>query len=881
MAITQFYHISTAVYWTDGSGWSAGVPGSGDTALIGGDPFIVSDVGTIASLTLIVDAQFFASGTLPIHDGGALAVSGDVTDPYAINLTSQTKGAILQIGGTLIMNNGALGLDASGGPGNATVTAHALQESSGIISLVGGASASGQTSQAEVFINGAAGFSAPGVLDAYLSLSGNAVFGFASDQITTLTASAQLVLYGAKSFLGSGDLTSNSALLGLTSNSGYITLDDGAYVMTSGDLTNNGSLAVDYDGAAATHGLVRGGATLKIGGALKNTGAAASLNIGTDTLVASTLVEATALDNTKYLRIAGSAQYVAELRIDGAASLGTAGVFQGDVNLSGRALLDFTTGQFTLLASDSFLTLEGLHAFVANASDKTRNSALDGLNSIAGVLTLTGGASAALSGPLNVSGALDVEGGGSFKVGGALTNSSAILIGAGSDTAGSTLTAGNVSNTGTIALNSDDTFVTSNTAIGGGKSRAVVNALTGGGTVDLYAHATLEVGGAGDNKVVFSGVDALLKLDNPAAGYAGALSGFSQGDTLDLAHENASIVSYDGATLIVRTAAGVTQSFALSGPSANSLATRRDGAGGTDIVVGPPISRTVDDFNGDGKSDILWRNANGDAYLFNSATAGGFTGKDVGVVAASWQVAGIGDFNGDGKSDILWRNSNGDAYLYNSNTSGGFTGQDLGVTPTSWQIAGVGDFNGDGKSDILWRNANGDAYIFNSSPSGGFTGQDLGVTPTSWQIAGVGDFNDDGKADILWRNANGDAYIFNSNPSGGFTGEDLGVTPTSWQIAGVGDFNGDAKSDILWRNANGDAYIFNSNTSGGFAGQDLGVVPTSWQVAGVADFNGDGKSDIVWRNADGDAYLYNSNPSSGFTGHDLGVTPTSWQIQRG
>src|SRR5215475_2098604 len=119
-------------------------------------------------------------------------------------------------------------------------------------------------------------------------------------------------------------------------------------------------------------------------------------------------------------------------------------------------------------------------------------------------------------------------------------------------------------------------------------------------------------------------------------------------------------------------------------------------------------------------------------------------------------------FNGDSYADILWRNANGDAYLWNSNGSGGFAGQDLGIVDNNWQIAGTGDFNGDSHADILWRNANGDAYLWNSNASGGFAGQDLGIIGNSWQIAGTGDFNGDSHADILWRNANGDAYLWNS-----------------------------------------------------------------------------------------------------------------------
>ena len=96
-------------------------------------------------------------------------------------------------------------------------------------------------------------------------------------------------------------------------------------------------------------------------------------------------------------------------------------------------------------------------------------------------------------------------------------------------------------------------------------------------------------------------------------------------------------------------------------------------------------------------SNILWRNSNGDVALWNSNGSGGFTGQDLGIVGASWQIEGTGDFNGSGEDGILWRNTNGDAYLWNSNGSGGFTGEDLGVVASSWQIEGTGDFNGSGE----------------------------------------------------------------------------------------------------------------------------------------------------------------------------------------
>ena len=70
------------------------------------------------------------------------------------------------------------------------------------------------------------------------------------------------------------------------------------------------------------------------------------------------------------------------------------------------------------------------------------------------------------------------------------------------------------------------------------------------------------------------------------------------------------------------------------------------------------------------------------------------------------KVAGVGDFNGDGKSDILWRNtSTGMVAMWLMNgTSMTNWGTILGTGNTAWTVAGVGDFNGDHKTDILWCN---------------------------------------------------------------------------------------------------------------------------------------------------------------------------------
>src|SRR3546814_19963244 len=79
-------------------------------------------------------------------------------------------------------------------------------------------------------------------------------------------------------------------------------------------------------------------------------------------------------------------------------------------------------------------------------------------------------------------------------------------------------------------------------------------------------------------------------------------------------------------------------------------------------VPGGGTSRS--DFNGDGLSDILWRNRSSGANVIWRS------GSSTDVQAAStvnnfaWNVVGSGDFDGDSKADILSRNGSTGADQY-------------------------------------------------------------------------------------------------------------------------------------------------------------------------------------------------------------------------
>jgi cysteine-rich repeat protein len=289
-------------------------------------------------------------------------------------------------------------------------------------------------------------------------------------------------------------------------------------------------------------------------------------------------------------------------------------------------------------------------------------------------------------------------------------------------------------------------------------------------------------------------------------------------------------------------------------------------------------NKVTADFDGDGKSDVLWRNSSsgGDTIWksANSATQQAMTT----VTSQSWAIVGKGDFNGDGKADVLWRNaSNGSNTIWRSGNR--LTPQTVvGVTNLAWKVAGVGDFDGDGKADILWRNTSTGANTIWKSANRDTQQAVASVTSQSWKVVGVGDFNNDGKADILWRNTGSGANSIWRSGNSNTLQTVVGVTSPSWKVVGTGDFDGDGRADILWRNTStGGNAIWKSANRDTPQGV-IGVTSQSWQVAAVADYDGDGKSDILWRNftTGGDTIWKSGNRDTPQA--MTGVTNLAWKI---
>jgi alpha-tubulin suppressor-like RCC1 family protein len=302
----------------------------------------------------------------------------------------------------------------------------------------------------------------------------------------------------------------------------------------------------------------------------------------------------------------------------------------------------------------------------------------------------------------------------------------------------------------------------------------------------------------------------------------------------------------------------------------------------------PAINRVVNDYNGDGMSDLFFQETTGTMMMY---FMNGTSMKSSGIVSLGESAvpAVFGDFNGDGYCDLLARNPNSnDMKVFLMSGSTVLSSGTLLAGASDWKAVGAGDLNGDGKTDIIWRNDKTGVvmgYLMNGlnySASGIIYN---GADP-AWYVVGVGDLNGDGYADIVWRNSSNGQVI-------GYLMCGLNIlswgtiyngADPAWRVVGVGDLNGDGCADIVWRNSSTGqviGYLMNGLSMISWGSIYDGANP-NMRVAILGDFNGDGRTDISMRdNSTGNVlvYLMNgltiSSQGTAFTGG------TSWNVATG
>ena len=253
----------------------------------------------------------------------------------------------------------------------------------------------------------------------------------------------------------------------------------------------------------------------------------------------------------------------------------------------------------------------------------------------------------------------------------------------------------------------------------------------------------------------------------------------------------------------------------------------------------PPTQNTttvINDFNGDGKSDLAQYNAsNGNWYI---ETTGG-----VHIVwGANWGYAGAipvpGDYNGDGKADMaVYDTKKGLWYIKTVSNSVIAYGVNWG---SSTMIPVSGDYDGDGKADLAVYDTNTGNWsirtVSGSIITNGVNWGYHGAIPVS------GDYDGDGKSDLAVYDTNtGNWYIRTVAGAQIAYGNNWGYHGA---IPVSADFDGNGRSDqAVYDTSNGNWFIRT------LSGINLLPANRSWGYAGAipvaGDYNGDGESEMA------------------------------------
>ncbi|MCB5292617.1 GH25 family lysozyme [Arthrobacter sp. SO3] len=306
------------------------------------------------------------------------------------------------------------------------------------------------------------------------------------------------------------------------------------------------------------------------------------------------------------------------------------------------------------------------------------------------------------------------------------------------------------------------------------------------------------------------------------------------------------------------------------------------------------------DANGDRMADFVASDPTGAVYFY-----AGTAMKDQGYQTArkigdyGWgtfdALVAVQDFNGDGKGDLLARKPDGTLWFYPGNGAGAY-GTPKRIGDYGWNafdaFAGVGDFNGDGKNDLVARKPDGTLWLYAGtgrvdSGSNGYAGATK-IGLAGWEvfdtITGVGDFNGDGKNDLLARKPNGSLWLYKGTGkidanNSGYQGA-VKVGDYGWdafdQLIGTGDFNADGKNDLLARRPDGTLWLYPGDGSGK-PGATIRI-GTGWSVYDRIlngwDLNGDKTPDLVARRPDGSLWAYSGTgmkPSEGYLPRTLAL----------
>jgi hypothetical protein len=536
--------------------------------------------GGMLSGNLTLGSQTGGEGTFTLTGGTFTSTDGDeVIGDAGTGTFTQTAGMNLIDNGGLFLGNSANGsgtynlgqtgmLKITGGDFQMAVGGNSTATFNFNTKMGDKATLSIDTKLIEVGVHGMATFiMGSGTLNAKLVVGGQ-VGSSGKFELDGGTVSAKGQVVGND---GAGTFTMNAGTDKLSSGDlilGAFAAGGGTFTMAKGTLTNGGEL-VGYAGA---------GHFIQVGGTNKISGAGSLLDVG---------VQAKSVGT--FMLKGGTLTTVKE--VVGDAGTGTVTQTGGTNTITGNLVIgNMAKGLGTYTQTGGSVAVKAPKG--GNAAVMLGVSA--GSN---GTLSVT---KAKLTTPSLVIGTKG-KGNVTAGAGGVITVAKSVTIAAGStltSTAGSvdigsgvkaiakTIgigTGGSLTGAGTVTGAIKETSKGSIKALGG--VLKIVGAVSGGGTLSISDHATLDLAGKDANTVAFLGAAGILKLEQTAQ-VTGTITKLQVGDTIDIAGTVISKAALSGSTLTLTKKSGGTIALKVAGTlTGTKFGIVDDGHGGSDIVL--------------------------------------------------------------------------------------------------------------------------------------------------------------------------------------------------------------------------------------------------------------------------------------------------------
>ncbi len=220
-----------------------------------------------------------------------------------------------------------------------------------------------------------------------------------------------------------------------------------------------------------------------------------------------------------------------------------------------------------------------------------------------------------------------------------------------------------------------------------------------------------------------------------------------------------------------------------------------------------------------------------------------------------WQLGGVDDFDGDGQDDLVFRNASGavELWLMNGTSRIGAPVPLNGTAPApEWKLSATADFDHDARPDLVWRNTATRALeiwtMNGATPTGTITPTPAQATDANWEIVAALDMDRDGNNDFVWYNRTSGRIVFwfmdaaVQRLAGQFA-TPMQAGNANWKVLAAGDYgvgpNGRPGTfDLVWRNADSGRFVVwnmdtrGVRTAGRFVNPPAPADPLEWTIAG-------------------------------------------------